>query len=308
MALDPVHVGSGANRLGRVDNPILREPGTNLPKIPATTISGALRSYVTLYYSDRLMRSGEDRPAKYCAEDASLRHCRQVDCPVCVLFGFPQSDPIRSGFSSMAQFFDARLMFFPVHTMAGPVWATSVSALRELIDAGVLDADSLRISIASEDNGLQTGVQDGKLNLGWLLLPVAENTSPLTEKGAEILGGLGVPGEVLDHLVLTSDKLYSHVVNSNLEVRTSTAIDPVTGTSKKGALFTYEAIPRSALFWFPVIYKDPRNFRINGDRIEHDMDWVVENVERGLSYYEYLGVGGMTSRGMGRLRVLNTGR
>ena len=38
LALDPVHIGSGGYRLGRVDLTIAREPGTNLPKIPGTRI------------------------------------------------------------------------------------------------------------------------------------------------------------------------------------------------------------------------------------------------------------------------------
>jgi CRISPR-associated protein Cmr4 len=38
MTLDPVHIGTGGYRLGRVDNTIVREPGTNLPKIPGTSL------------------------------------------------------------------------------------------------------------------------------------------------------------------------------------------------------------------------------------------------------------------------------
>ncbi len=35
MTLDPVHIGTGGQHLGRVDLSIAREPGTRLPKIPA---------------------------------------------------------------------------------------------------------------------------------------------------------------------------------------------------------------------------------------------------------------------------------
>jgi CRISPR-associated protein Cmr4 len=45
MTTDPVHVGTGGSRLGRVDNSIVREPGTRLPKIPGTSLSGAIRQY-----------------------------------------------------------------------------------------------------------------------------------------------------------------------------------------------------------------------------------------------------------------------
>ena len=39
MTLEPAHIGTGGYRLGRVDNSIAREPGTNLPKIPGTSLS-----------------------------------------------------------------------------------------------------------------------------------------------------------------------------------------------------------------------------------------------------------------------------
>ena len=32
LALDPVHIGTGGYRLGRVDMTIAREPGTNCPR------------------------------------------------------------------------------------------------------------------------------------------------------------------------------------------------------------------------------------------------------------------------------------
>ncbi len=48
MTLDPVHIGAGGYRLGRVDMTIAREPGTNLPKIPGTSLAGAARSYAAM--------------------------------------------------------------------------------------------------------------------------------------------------------------------------------------------------------------------------------------------------------------------
>jgi len=304
-ALDPVHVGTGEHKLERVDNPIIREPETNLPKIPATSISGALRSYTVLYYSDKFMRSGEKRKPANCAEDIKLQFCAQPTCPVCVTYGFPEGTKGKRGFSSMAQVFDAHLLFFPVHTMVGPAWVTSASTLREAIDAEVLADEDVNIKLAPDSNTLQTTLRRDRLNLGWFLLRVEDGTCPLNPSGRDKLAQMGVPSMILDRLILTSDKLFTHVVNSNLEVRTSTAIDPITGSSKEGALFTYEAVPRSTIFWFSVIYKDPRNFKMNGEKIEYDIDWVRENVEKGLSYYEYLGVGGMVTRGMGRLKILN---
>lgn len=50
MTLDPVHPGAGGYRLGRVDNSIIREAGTRLPKIPGSSLHGAARSYAAYLY------------------------------------------------------------------------------------------------------------------------------------------------------------------------------------------------------------------------------------------------------------------
>jgi len=48
MALDPIHVGSGRQGLGRVDLPIVREAATNLPIIPGSSICGVTRAAVAI--------------------------------------------------------------------------------------------------------------------------------------------------------------------------------------------------------------------------------------------------------------------
>ena len=106
-------------------------------------------------------------------------------------------------------------------------------------------------------------------------------------------------------------------MNDNLEVRTSVAIDPATGAAEDGALYTYEAIPRATILWFDVLYNKPEYFgvRVDGaaEKIRHNQRegegwrWIKENAERGLAMMEALGLGGMNTRGMGRLKILNLG-
>ena len=113
---------------------------------------------------------------------------------------------------------------------------------------------------------------------------------------------------VMNSTFLVSDKVFSRIVNDNLEVRTSVAIDPATGAAEDGALFTYEAIPRSTIMWFEVVYNKPEYFRINGQEIKKDKNADVPirgNVEKGLILK--CCVGGMNTRGMGRFRILNIG-
>ena len=307
LALEPVHVGAGGLQLGRVDNAIIREPGTNLPKIPATSLAGAARHYTAMHYPDRYQRAVErDGEILYesCARIGKEEtYCGQRDCPVCIPYGF--SLPDGRSFPSMVQFSDARILFFPVTSMVGPVWVTSVEALRAQVSEGMLPPEGVDIRVGQNTHRIQTGLKVRRLNLGWLLLDIAERTAPLSEAGRDALRKSGIPNEVLERLVLVPDALFGHVVNNNLEVRTSTAISPITGASVEGALFTYEAIPRATIFWCELIYKRPADFLLDGTPVEREIDWVQEQVEKGLRYMEYLGVGGMTNRGMGRLRALN---
>ena len=49
MALDPIHVGTGGARLGRVDNTIVRDPVTRIPKIPGSSLrSGSYQNVLIL--------------------------------------------------------------------------------------------------------------------------------------------------------------------------------------------------------------------------------------------------------------------
>ncbi|HDH91411.1 MAG TPA: hypothetical protein ENF38_00495, partial [Candidatus Aenigmarchaeota archaeon] len=105
--------------------------------------------------------------------------------------------------------------------------------------------------------------------------------------------------EIFDRLVIVSDSVISQIVDSNLEVRTSVSIDPTTGAAEEGALFTYEAIPRTTIFYFDVVYQKPEQFGLN-----LGLNDIVSTVETGFKLFEFLGVGGMGTRGFGKLRVL----
>ena len=288
MTLDPIHIGTGGYRLGRVDNTIVREPGTTIPKIPGTTIEGSARTYA--YYKEK---ENNSRINDACAlgkeikrEKETIKPCGK--CSVCITFGFTRDDKSLHG---MAQFSDARILFFPVHSMLGPVWVTSPSVLKEVGLEGFSVGDENKIKTSLIKKG-------EKLNLGWLYLENEEKI-PIAEKLDEI------PRDIKNRYVLVSDKLFSRVVNSNLEVRTSVAIDPRTGAAEEGALFTYEAIPRATILWFYVIQNSPSKFDLpedSGVKTEGD---VINEVEKGVRLFETFGIGGMQTRGFGRMRILN---
>ncbi len=299
IALDPIHIGTGGSRLGRVDLPIIREPGTNLPKIPGTSLSGPARAYTAIVTSKYRWKDGT---AEYsCAGrggDGGEKHCGNINpaCPVCVPYGFSKGSG--NSIQGLAQFFDAHVLFFPVASMAGPVWVTSPTALEGL---------GLQEKFEASDDGfypLGEQVQNReRLNFGWLMLNKG------TGKGS--LNNLNIPREITQKAVLVSDNHFAMIVNCNLEVRTSVSIDPATGTAEEGALFTYEALPRGTVFKFDVVYNSGKTFRIGGKELKTEGNgdvgvvWVKTQVEKGLKIFEILGIGGMNARGMGRVRVLN---
>lgn len=309
LALDPIHVGTGGYRLGRVDMSIVREPSTNLPKIPGTSLSGVARAYTAI--AQNRYRWEENGNKGSCAGKGGSEgddHCGKRGCPVCMTYGFSKGKS-KSSFQGLAQSSDARILFFPVHSMIGPVWITCPSVLREFKEdsaASVLPDDE---QIHPLNANLK--LPANRLNLGWLLLTSGDPKSitPTKWEGFKDLPGL--PNEIsqiLDRALQVSDKVFSRVVNDNLEVRTSVAIDPATGAAEDGALYSYEAIPRATVLWFDVVFNKPEHFSVNGSRPYSDTaTWqnVRESVESGLEIMPSLGVGGMGTRGMGRLRILN---
>lgn len=313
MTLDPVHIGAGGYRLGRVDMTIVREPGTNLPKLPGTSLAGATRSYAA-------MRYGKPDVA---GQHKNYTGNRSGTCPIIYTFG-TATDTSPSGGVNQAgtvSIGDAHILFFPVHSMAGPAWVSTVDKVRE-----AWGQNSVTLPQELTDDTVVTSMSwDKELNLGWLLFTAT--------KGLTITPPTSIDewSAIADRIVLVTPKLFSQIVNSNLEVRTSVSIDPTTGAADSGALFTYEAIPRTTWLWSDVVEDD---YRTNGNgtsafpqtskqcKIEQNEKgekvykdnkgsslgetWnrPLDVVKAGMKLIEYLGVGGMGTRGFGRMRLI----
>lgn len=301
MTTDPVHIGTGGYRLGRVDNSIVREPGTRVPKIPGTSLHGAARAYAAqLYETPEAAGQSQDK----------VQNPDQN--PVCYTFGYIKKD--KSGdeekttaYSGVVNVFDAQVLLFPVHSMAGPVWASTVERLCE---AGF----EVQNAPDNRDTGAVclTWQRTDPLNLGWLMVSIGGQvtvTAPNKWNNTERWKA------VCDHLVLVQESLFSQVVNSNLEVRTSVAIDPERGAAEEGALFTYEALPRATFLTAEVVLDDYRQDFPQGKCDAGKTDkgntlpggaWngPLDVVKAGLRMIEWLGVGGMGTRGFGRMAIV----
>ena len=308
LALDPIHVGTGGARIGRVELTIVRDPVTQVPKIPGSSLAGVYRSYVAMAEQEsNSNRQINGQPKPYypdCAGlglDADRGHCRRSDCPVCTVFGFARGAGQEGGFAGLAAFTDAHVLLFPVPTRRGPMWITSPMML-EMVNLNVNGIEEEAVYL-DEDPG-------NPLNLGWLLLETRRCNQMSEVKNH--LKQLKVPDCILNRLALVSDRLFAHVVNSNLEVRTSVSINPQTGAAEEGALFSYEALPRGTLLVWELIAKNPKHFRVWNQEISAQVDgqkiddpskvWQV--TKKAHPYLEHLGIGGMGTRGMGRIKVL----
>lgn len=337
MTLDPVHIGTGGYRLGRVDMTIAREPGTNLPKIPGTSLSGATRSYAAMRYGKPDVGGQQNifKKSKGTFTDKNGK----ITCPIIYTFGTAtdasgsqgsgSGGPNHAGTVSIG---DARLLFFPVISMIGPVWVSTADTVKEVWGKNCLTLPSE----PTNDDVVTSADWDKELNLGWLMFKAKKGLQinpPEWESEGEDSAILW--SAIKDRIVLVTDRLFSQIVNSNLEVRTSVSIDPETGAAAQGALFTYEAIPRATWLWCDVVEDD---YNLNPDRsskfpkterqckvevIREEKDGKPEErkytdnagdslggiwsrpldvVKAGMNLIQYLGVGGMGTRGFGRMR------
>jgi len=287
--IDPLHVGTGGTTLGRVDLSIVREPGTRLPKLPGTSLSGATRQYAAYQYGKR--RNGRLQ----CAGQKD--HCGEAACPICYTFG--TANEAGGGYSGVVSFGDALLLAFPVYSMAGPVWVTSPTALK---------AFDVTVDPQGPGGVFGSGLQNRQhLNLGWLMV---------SRQGSQDFSGLPLPATVTARLAAVADGLFSQVVNANLEVRTSVSIDPETGAAEDGALFTYEALPRATFLYTDLILNPYRReaftplserHPVEGQPARQALDRLwntpLDVVRSGLALAEALGVGGMSTRGFGRIKA-----
>ena len=77
VATDPIYVGTGGYAIGRVDNTIVRDPTTNIPKIPGSSLAGTWRYYMALKLQSYFKN-------EYKA-DRSKRAEKRITSPICLI-------------------------------------------------------------------------------------------------------------------------------------------------------------------------------------------------------------------------------
>ena len=348
LATDPVYIGTGGYTIGRVDNTIVRDPITKVPKIPGSSLAGIWRYYTVLGIlskikdkkpkrEDILKQTGgmikdkidnwiksQNTNGKWdvsnwhffegntllelnCAgqdnvpqeelsnitatnKEGKTGHCGH--CLVCKGFGFSKKDISWQG---MIFFSDLNILFFPVFTMYGTKWITTVRRLE------VSGLKPNGVDNTTDNKVLTKNGNEGHINLGWLYLEVG-GTHSLSLNAKIVFESFQLNDT---DIVIVPESLFSQIVNSNLEVRTSVSIDPITGAAKERALFTSEAIPRGTILYGNIRIFDKNSFTGIEGKLEPLPD--VEKLECALKeskhFFETLGIGGMTTRGFGRIKI-----
>jgi CRISPR-associated protein Cmr4 len=242
----------------------------------------------------------DDAPNVDRDSEENTGHCGH--CIVCKGFGFSKKDISWQG---MLYFSDLKILFFPVFTIRGTKWITTVSLLKE---AGIANNEVQ----APSDGKIKTKKgNEEHLNLGWLYLKVEgqhnidENIIKNKIKFDDNSDNNANFTLKTEDIILVPESLFPHIVNSNLEVRTSVSIDPITGAAKEGALFTSEAIPRGTIFFGTIRIFDKKAFGELESKLKPlpSKENLVDALNDSKHYYESLGIGGMTTRGFGRLKI-----
>jgi len=366
MTTDPVYIGTGGYTIGRVDNTIVRDPITKIPKIPGSSLAGVWRYYTVLEILSKLNSKGikfiegngksirerikyinkktiqekieewvesfnQDNPTNNwdtsewyffegntllelnCAgqdntpqeelsnitaknKEGKTGHCGH--CLACKGFGFSKK---KISWQGMLYFSDLNILFFPVFTRFGTKWITTNEILKNINGDNTESGNANNTEVCVVLEKIEEREGNGYINLGWIYLPYVVESKSINLDEIKF-GNFGLSSE---DIVIVPEKLFSQIVNSNLEVRTSVSIDPITGAAKEGALFTSEAIPRGTILYGNIRIFDKNSFKGIDDKLQSLP--TINNLECALEeskhFFETLGIGGMTTRGFGRIKI-----
>jgi len=312
-ALDPLHVGTGGTRIGRVDNLVARDPATRLPKIPGSGLSGAIKDAYDLF----TLADPDSKRINKTQRCAGSRGCGKDNCPVCALFGTAPSEdggPSINARRGIVAFRDALLAAMPVASLKGPCWLVTIDLalrLRLITDKQATDLAGTENIAASKS----LRVSGQMVNVGGYLLDCPENltikpeniTIEALSKSLNFFPKTFPVASFVDlvkRMVVCDGPVFQALCASALEVRTSVTIDPYTGAAEPKKLFTLEAVPTGTFFETRL---DFLGGKLAGYYSEcKDSDSLFSIIEtRGFPYLEISGIGGNVTRGFGRIRFFS---
>ncbi len=238
-AVSALHCGTGQS-VGIVDLPIARARATQLPIVPGSSLRGVMR--------DAFSETGSD---------AEL-----------TLFGPRSIAGTDDGYAGALAIGDAHLLMLPVRALAGIVaYVTCPFVLRHYAQ------DSARSGIATPDvpavvddqavhgsecvNTLSAKVVLEDLDLASAVSPDAGKWATHIAE-ALFAGDAQAQQDLTQRFLILSDSVFSYLAETATEVRTRIAIDPTTGTVRKGMLWTEENLPAESILWGVYAVSDSR--------------------------------------------------
>jgi CRISPR-associated protein Cmr4 len=242
-----LHPGAGSG-IGVIDLPIEREPHTNWPAIPGSSIKGVLRDAARNHHSQK---HGSRKNADGSPDVADI-------------FGTPTSvQETRAGALSVS---DARILLFPVRSMKGVfAWVTCVEALRRFARDAALTGVHLLPKPPSTAPGPDTAwpaensplaiESQGKKSLlleefDFSAVPPPTDAQNCIHALAEMLfTNPSDRGDLLQRLVVLNGDDFTHFVRHSTHVRARIAIDYDTKIVREGALFYEEFLPPETIMY-----------------------------------------------------------
>ncbi|HDQ72522.1 MAG TPA: type III-B CRISPR module RAMP protein Cmr4 [Chloroflexi bacterium] len=237
----PLHAGSGRG-LGAVDLPVQRERVTGYPLVQASSVKGKLRA---------------EAEAKVNASDKPK---------LLAMFG-PESGPGASDYAGAISPGDARLLLFPVRSLAGIfAWTTSVNVLaRFLRDASIIGLSVPWTAPGIPDIGQALVAPDNDLTAGGKVVleefAFAPQSSDIVKAIAEWLAKEALPAaseydywrqKLPRSLVVLPENDFRDFTLFATEVTTRVRLDNKTKTVESGALWTEECLPADTLLYAPL--------------------------------------------------------
>ncbi len=300
----PLHVGGGRS-LGAVDLPIQRERTTGYPMVQASSLKGKLRALAD-------PRSNKD----------SLLSLEEF----WAIFG-PEAGPGASDYAGALSVGDARLLLFPVRSLAGVfAWTTSRDALARFQREAKIVGLELGWELPAAPGKDQVWVSEGTmLKAGESVVLEEFSFAPENRQAVAIIGrwlaekGLPQTAEyeywresLPQRLCILSEDAFRDFTLYATEVETHVKLDPSTKTVAPGALWTSESLPVDSLLYAPLLATPSRAGKKNEDgawlpTVELDGEGILGKIEDlGLTRTQ-LGGDETTGQGMVALRLLRGG-
>ncbi len=294
----PLHAGSG-RALGTVDLPIQRERTTGYPLIQSGGVKGRLRAQIE---AEKKMIKDE----------------------LWALFG-PDTDNA-SEHAGALSFGDARLLLFPVRSLAGVfAWVTSVDVLARFVRELALTGVKLQIALPKDSNGNLLHPKDDKV---WVsgkrnTVEVTENEQKkntvvleefcfsvenvnIASLAAELVKALPDTSEyaywkqaLAEGLCILPEDAFRDFVLYATEVQTHIKLDPDKKTVESGALWTAESLPVDSLLYVPILSVGSRS-----DKVKLDAAAVMKKLTDNLPARINFGGDETTGQGFVALKVL----